>query len=76
METGIGGRRGWAHERRCRSKRQRPTIGSYKNKEGVSMAKSKKIVKDGKTVGYVLPSGAVVKGGQGKEGYIGQIKKK
>jgi len=40
------------------------------------MAKSKKIIKDGKTVGYVLPSGAVVKGGKGKEGYIGQIKKK
>ncbi|MCX5734253.1 MAG: hypothetical protein NTW68_07995 [candidate division NC10 bacterium] len=40
------------------------------------MAKAKKIIKGGKTVGYVLPSGAVVKGGQGKEGYIGQIKKK
>ncbi len=40
------------------------------------MAKSQKITKSGKTVGYVLRSGAVVRGGKGKAGYIGQIKKK
>lgn len=38
------------------------------------MAKSQKIIEGGKTTGYVLPSGAVVKGGRGKKGYIGQIK--
>ena len=40
------------------------------------MAKSQKIINGGKTIGYVLPSGAVVKGGQGKTGYVGQIKHK
>jgi len=32
------------------------------------MAKATKTIKDGKTVGYVLPGGAVVRGGKGKDG--------
>jgi hypothetical protein len=44
----------------------------------MSTSKSKKIMKAGKIVGYLVPTSdgghIVVRGGQGKEGYIGRIK--